>query len=619
MKKHLLLLSTAAFLGGLQPPQVIAAPDQATADISVQAESERLLSFLGEIYQQNLAVSPMLQSQQGEPGIHAEWDDISVDAKNADLAFLWQSLQKLHTDFDYDSLDADGQFNYRVLEEELKLRIERHGWRDNLYPLNQIVGLHVLIVGTLVNYHGIGSVEDAQAYINRVKTVATPIDQLIDQIKLRQDKGIYLPKHLIPRLIGGAEQSISGRPFDAESSMDNVVFSDFKRKIGLLDIPADHKATLISDAEAALKTDFGPAYRDLITALEEQKPLADDDYGVWNLPGGDKFYQFLIRQFTTTDMTPEEVHQLGLSEVDRIHGEMLKIMSKVGFKGTLNEFFTFLKEDKQFYFENTDEGRNGYLAAARDTLERMSQRMDEILPYRPPSNLVIKRFEEYREKSSPGAFYESGSADGKRPGTIYVNLYDMSGVSKVDMEALMFHEGIPGHHMQYSLINSLPEIPKIRTYEIWWSNTALTEGWALYAESYARELGFYKDPYSDFGRLAGELWRACRLVVDSGLHYKRWSREQAVDYLNENTSSPPEANYRAVDRYLAVPGQATAFKVGMNRIIEVREKARKMLGEKFDIREFHFAALRHGSISLKSMEESVMAWVRQKQAASAEK
>ncbi|WP_417624221.1 DUF885 domain-containing protein [Paremcibacter congregatus] len=610
MRKKLLLLASVVALSG-----AASLPSLAAEQVSVAASenSARLLRFLEDIYQTALQESPMLQSQQGLTPVQDGWDDLSSEAENRNLAALWQSLRTLHRNFDYATLDEAGQFNYRVLEEELKLRIERHGWRDNLYPLNQIVGHHVLIVGTLVNYHNISSRQDAEAYITRIKTVGQPINQLRAQITARQAKGIYLPKHLLPRLIGGSEQSISGYPFDPDSQMDNVVFSDFKRKVDLLDIAAADKDQLIKNAKVALLDKFGPAYRGLMATLNAQVPLAKEDYGVWNMPDGDRFYQFLIRQFTTTDMTPEEVHKLGLSEVARIHGEMRKIMHKVGFDGDLQAFFTFLKKDPRFYYENTDAGRQGYLQAARKTLADMTARMDEILPYRPKSNLVIKRFEEYREKSSPGAFYESGSADGSRPGNIYVNLYDMTNVSKVDMEALMFHEGIPGHHMQYSLINSRPEIPRMRTYEIWWSNTALTEGWALYAESYARELGFYQDPYSDFGRLAGELWRACRLVVDSGLHYKRWSRDKAVAYLNDNTSSPPEANYRAVDRYLAVPGQATAFKVGMNRIIEEREKARALLGDRFDIREFHYAVLKHGSISLKAMQASVAAWIKQKQ------
>ncbi|PHZ86561.1 DUF885 domain-containing protein [Paremcibacter congregatus] len=614
MRKKLLLLASVVVLSGAA--SLPSLPSLAADQVSVAASenSARLLRFLEDIYQTALQESPMLQSQQGLTPVQDGWDDLSPEAENRNLAALWQSLRALHRDFDYATLDEAGQFNYRVLEEELKLRIERHGWRDKLYPLNQIVGHHVLIVGTLVNYHNISSRQDAEAYITRIKTVGQPMNQLRAQITARQAKGIYLPKHLLPRLIGGSEQSISGYPFDPDSQMDNVVFSDFKRKVGLLDIAAADKDQLIKNAKAALLDKFGPAYRGLMATLNAQVPLAKEDHGVWNMPDGDRFYQFLIRQFTTTDMTPEEVHKLGLSEVARIHGEMRKIMHKVGFIGDLQAFFTFLKKDPRFYYENTDAGRQGYLQAARKTLADMTARMDEILPYRPKSNLVIKRFEEYREKSSPGAFYESGSADGSRPGNIYVNLYDMTNVSKVDMEALMFHEGIPGHHMQYSLINSRPEIPRMRTYEIWWSNTALTEGWALYAESYARELGFYQDPYSDFGRLAGELWRACRLVVDSGLHYKRWSRDKAVAYLNDNTSSPPEANYRAVDRYLAVPGQATAFKVGMNRIIEEREKARALLGDRFDIREFHYAVLKHGSISLKAMQASVAAWIKQRQA-----
>jgi uncharacterized protein (DUF885 family) len=574
-------------------------------------ESKRLTDFLESVYQRTLTESPELSSKLGTKENNDKWNDISITKMEKDVHQNWSDLRTLHTDFDYSKLDPENQLNYRAFEAELMLRIKRYSWRYHISPINQIVGVHLELPGLLTKSHIIDNLQDAEAYITRVKTAGAPVDQFIRFFKEREKRGFYLAKSLMPRLIDASESIISGDLNGDENN--NLLLKDFKQKLDPLTLQATVKEKLILDLRAALKKQFIPAYQRLIQAFEKHQDLNINDNGAWRLPDGDAFYQFLLQQFTTTDLTADEIHNLGLKEVARIHSEMNSIKKEVGFEGDLKSFFEHLKTDQQFFYTNTDEGRRGYLEQANEFMENAKKHVNDFLPVSLEHELQIRRIEAYREKSAPVGYYEAGTPDGSVPGTVFLGMYDMSGAAKYDLSALLSHEGIPGHHLQLSVMQSQLHIPNIRKYYVWWSNTAFTEGWALYAEYLAREIGLYDDPYSEFGRLAGELWRACRLVVDSGIHAKRWSRKQAIDYLTENTSTSVENNIRAVDRYLAVPGQATAFKIGMMKILELRTSARKQLGEKFDLREFHFVVLKNGPIPLSLIEKEVQSWIKSKQ------
>ncbi|TQV82627.1 DUF885 domain-containing protein [Exilibacterium tricleocarpae] len=570
---------------------------------SAPDESERLSQYLESVYQRRLAADPMLATRLGLKQGNDKWSDISIQQMDRETRQNWLDLHQLRTSFDIRRLDQAGRFNYRVFEAELKLRIERASWRYHLTPINQIVGLHLEIPGLLTNHHRIDDSGDARAYINRLQTVGRPIDQFIELFKTRERKGFSLSKSVLPRLIHAAETLVQGDP------QDSILLADFTRKVEKLSLGDEDKRALINAASQAIDQDFIPAYRRLIDAFAAHTPVATSDEGVWRLPDGEQFYQFLLRQYTTTDITADQVHTLGLEEVERIHREMESIKNSVGFTGTLKEFFQHLKTAPAFYYPNSDQGRAEYLQLARTIVDRTKSRVTDILPQAPAGDLVVKRIEAYREKSAPIGFYGAGSADGEVPGTVYLGMYDMESLGSFDLPALLFHEGIPGHHLQSAVMQAQTHIPSLRKYYVWWSNTAFTEGWALYGEYLARELGLYDTPYADFGRLAGELWRACRLVVDSGIHAKRWSRQQAVAYLNENTASSLENNERAVDRYLAVPGQATAFKIGMMKILALRERARSQLGDRFDLREFHAIVLRNGPVPLDLLEQEIAEWI----------
>ena len=299
-------------------------------------------------------------------------------------------------------------------------------------------------------------------------------------------------------------------------------------------------------------------------------------------------------------MTADEIFDTGMSEIERIHGEMNTIREQVGFEGDLNEFFDFMRTDEQFYYPNTEEGKAAYLADAVEMIEEMKKELDGLFITKPKADFIVKAVEPFRERSAGKAFYQGPALDGSRPGTYYANLYDMSQMPKYQMEALAYHEAIPGHHMQIAIKQELEGLPLYRT--LGTGYTAYSEGWGLYSEYIPKELGFYEDPYSDFGRLAMELWRSCRLVVDVGIHHKKWTREEGIDFYSENTPNPMGDVIKMVERHIVMPGQATAYKIGQMKILELRQKAKDALGDQFDIRKFHDVVLTNGPVPLEVLE-----------------
>jgi len=339
---------------------------------------------------------------------------------------------------------------------------------------------------------------------------------------------------------------------------------------------------------------------------------ASDDDGAWKLPDGGKYYALQLEAMTTTAMSADEIHELGLSEVARIHGEMDSIRRKVGFEGDLGDFFVYMRTDPdgKFTYANDDEGRDAYLAEATRIIDTMRGRLPELFNTFPKAELIVKRVEPFREKAAGKAFYQRPAPDGSRPGIYYANLFNMNDMPTYQMEALAYHEGIPGHHMQLAIMQELQGVPAFRRFG---GFTAYSEGWGLYSEYIPKEMGFYADPYSDFGRLAMELWRAARLVVDTGLHSKKWTSQEAVDYLLANTPNPEGDCVKAIERYIVMPGQATAYKIGMNKILQLRRRAEEALGDAFDVREFHDVVLKDGAVPLAILEEKVDAWIDGKQ------
>ena len=597
---------SAAFLAGCQ--QTAEKPAPAPQVQVVQSEVEKANALFEEVFMNGVMRSPVYQTYMGIKKDYDKWDDDSEERALEDLAIAKKDLVRL-TAIDRSKLDANTQVSYDLMKQRLEDGIADFKWRYHNYPVNQMFGTHSMVPAFLINQHQVTSVEDAKAYISRLNGVTKVFDQLIDSLEIRAQKGIIAPKFVFPHVIESSKNIIKGAPF--EKGDDSTLLADFKRKVNKLEIADSEKAALINEATEALKTAIKPSYNKLINYLAKLEKKADTRDGAWKFPEGEAFFNNALARTTTTDLTAKEIHEIGLAEVARIHDEMREIKDKVGFKGDLKAFMEFMKTDKQFYLPNTDEGKEKYLKDATAMIDNMKSRLDELFIVKPKADMIVKRVEAFREKAAGKAFYQQPAPDGSRPGIYYANLYDMEAMPTYQMEALAYHEGIPGHHMQIAIAQELEGVPKFRKFG---GYTAYIEGWGLYSELVPKEMGLYEDPYSDFGRLAMELWRACRLVVDTGIHAMKWTRQEGIDYYVNNTPNAKSDGVKMVERHIVMPSQATAYKVGMLKILELREDAKKELGDKFDIRQFHDVVLKNGPVPLNVLEKFVDEWVASKKA-----
>jgi uncharacterized protein (DUF885 family) len=614
MLKKTILLSVSALTIGLagcspQPAETETKPAQTQVKM-IQSESEKLSEFFADNFETDLKASPMTQTYRGYKWDYDKWDQVTEKAANEKRARFEARLDTL-SEFDQTKLSENEKLSILINQIDLKRRLANDEFRHHTYIMHQFRAYHTRVPSLLINQHSINSIEDAEAYIARLNGVKVLFDQVIEQLRIRQELGVFPPKWAYDQMIQASSNVISGNPFQ-EQVEDSTIWKDFKGKLDTLELSNAEKSGLLAKASDALRTSVYPAYQEMIKELAVQRDLSPEGDGVWRLPDGDKWYQNRLEWFTTTDMTSDQVHQVGLENVERIHSAMRDIMKQVKFTGTLQEFFEFMRTDEQFYYPNTDEGREQYMAKATELIDTIEKKVPEYFGLTPKARMTVKRVEAFREKSAGKAFYQSPPKDGSRPGVYYANLYNMMDMPTYQMEALAYHEGIPGHHMQRSISIELEGVPEFQKYVTF---TAYTEGWGLYTEELAKDMGFYEDPYSDFGRLAMELWRACRLVVDTGLHDKQWSREKAIEYLINNTPNPPNDAVKAIERYIAMPGQATAYLIGKIKIMELRAWAREYLGEQFDIKGFHDEILKDGPVPLNILETKIKAWAeRVKQA-----
>ncbi len=596
-------LSALLALPSYAVPTLSDSHNVASASVAAQSESEKANALFEAIFMENIMASPIAQTYMGIKQDYDKWDDIGDEADARELARTKKQLAEVNQ-LDASKLDPQTRLSLTLLSQNLNNDIKDYQWRYHNYPVNQMHGGHSMIASFLINQHQITDVSDAKAYISRLNGVPKRLSQLQQALEVRADKGIIAPKFVFGYVISDSQNIIKGAPFD--KGEDSALLADFRKKVSALSITEAEKAQLIADAEKALVSEVEPAYKTLIAYIKTLEAKADTRDGVWKLPDGEAFYNNALARTTTTHMTADEIHQLGLAEVERIHNEMRAIMKKVNFNGTLQEFFAFMRDDPQFYYPNTAEGKAAYLADATKLIDNMRSRLDEVFKVKPKAAMIVKQVEAFREKSAGKAFYEQPAPDGSRPGSYYANLYDMKAMPKYQMEALAYHEGIPGHHMQIAISQELKDIPKFRKFG---GYTAYIEGWGLYSESFPKEMGLYADPYSDFGRLAMELWRACRLVVDTGIHAKKWTRKQGIAYYVDNTPNAKSDAKKMVERHIVMPSQATAYKVGMIKLLELRHKAEKQLGDKFDIRDFHTLVLANGALPLDVLEEQVDQWI----------
>ena len=591
-------------------PQAEASSEPAL-DPAKEAETARLNAWFETKYQEAISRSPMRATFLGSRENYDKWDDVSYAAWDAEMEIQRANVAEMRELFDPESLTAQGQLSFRLAEYELERDEISNKWRGYNYTFSQMRGAHAGVASFLIGQHKVTSKADAEAYISRLAGVSTYLGQHLANAKASAERGIRPPLFVYDFVIEGAGNVVDGYPFEGVGpESPSPLYADFTSKTDALvtngTITQDEADQLNFEARGALLDHVYPTYFELITWVYEDKANATSDDGAWKHEGGAEYYNDRLSLMTTTDMSADEIHQLGLAEVDRIHGEMRAIMAQVGFEGTLQDFFDFTRTDPQFFKPNTDEGKAEYLAEATEMIDTMRDALPSVFNTFPKAEMVVKAVEPFREKAAGKAFYQRPAPDGSRPGVYYANLYRMEDMPLYQMEALAYHEGIPGHHMQLAISQELTGIPKFRKYG---GFTAYTEGWGLYSEFLPKEMGFYSDPYSDFGRLAMELWRAARLVVDTGLHEKKWTREEAIEYLLTNTPNPEGDCRKAIERYIVMPGQATAYKIGMLKILELREEARERLGDAFDIRDFHDVILKDGPVPLQILEENVEAWI----------
>lgn len=572
-----------------------------TAPAAAESPSAEFAAFFEQVDAENLAASPQGKAYRGiRDADYGKWNDPSDASAVADFERGQKALATMKARFDPVRLSGEDRLSYRLFEYQAERAARAQPFRRNEYIFDQMNGAQSQMPAFLINIHRVANTSDAEAYVTRLQGIGPRMDGLIAEAKSRADIGVMPPKWVYPFVLDDARNVIKGAPFD--NGAPSTLLADLTKKVEALDIPAADKAELIEGGRQALLTSVKPAYERLIAEMERQQAIAPTDDGIWRLKDGAAYYAERLANYTTTELSADEVHQIGLDNVARIHGEMRKIMQTVGFTGTLQEFFAFVRTDDRFYFKTREE----YLATVDGKLKAMQAKLPEYFNTLPKAPLTVKAVEAFREKSAGKAFYQSPAPDGSRPGTYYVNLYNLKDMASTELEALAYHEGLPGHHLQRAVQTELGDLPPFRRFG---GVTAYTEGWGLYSEELGKDMGFYVDPYSDFGRLGMELWRACRLVVDTGIHHKKWSREQAITYLTENTPNPEGDISKAIERYVVYPGQATAYMIGKLKIMELRSRAQKALGSKFRYGRFHDAVLKSGPVPLTVLEERIDAWI----------
>ncbi|GJL93210.1 DUF885 domain-containing protein [Hyphococcus sp.] len=612
LKSMKLMLAASTALTLVAGAPAFAQEAAPAASEEMQTEDDRLSAFFEELFQRNLAESPTFQSQLGMKGPdYGKWDDFSDAEAVRQNERTKDDLARLRAEFDYDKLSEQMQVSYRIFEFLQERALEGFPYRFHGYAFSTMNNPVTFPVTFMQNIHRVDNVSDAEAYISRLNGLATVGESLLEGIDMAAERGIVPTSYSFDPVIADGKSLLKGVPFEAEGE-DAPIFGDFKGKVEKLEISDAEKTRLIGEASDALVNVFKPTVEKILAKIEEVRPQSPGPNGVWALPDGDKYYENRISFWTSEkDLTADEIHKIGLKDVKRIRGEMQKIMKQVGFKGSLNEFFTFLRTDPSNFFPNTEEGRQAYLDQSKAYIDAVYADVDEYFNVLPKAPLEVRAVEKWREETAPIAFYNRPTPDGSRPGIYYVNLKDMTTKQKHEMETVAYHEGAPGHHFQLAIQQELTGVPMFQKFAFFGS---YSEGWGLYAERLSKEQGRFTDPMQDFGRLQNEMLRACRLVVDTGGHSKKWSREKMIKFMLDNNPMTEEDVTKEVERYLDMPAQALSYKIGMIKILDLREKAKKALGDDFDIRDFHDVVLKNGAVALPILEELVDAYIAKKKA-----
>ena len=586
------------------------APAAATPE-QVKAESARLNAWFDAQYEQQLQFSPIQLSFQGRKELNDQFDDMSEAGLRKQLAWMEASVKEMESGFDYARLDPETRLSWDLWKRQYENARDGLPFLADGYPFDQMSGMQNLVPTFLINFHKVDEEKDYLAYVSRLQQVPVAFDQLLERARASATQGIRPPKFAYEGVIDQSKKVVAGAPFS--DGPDSALWADAQAKADALardgKVSAGRAAELKELAKQALLENVAPGYARVIAFAEEELPQAAvNATGVGTThPNGKAYYEYQLRQNTTTGMNAEQIHELGLAEVARLRGELEALQKKMGIEGDLQAFFEHVRNDPARVYPNTDAGRQAYIDQASADIANIKTHLPEYFGLMPKADLVVKRVEAFREQDGAAQHYYPSTPDGSRPGVYYAHLSDMNAMPKTELEVIAYHEGLPGHHMQIAIAQELTGIPKFRTQ---YNTTAYAEGWGLYSEWLAKEIpDTYKTDYAEYGRLMSEMWRAIRLVVDTGLHAKGWTEQQAIDYFTTNSSVPAAAIKSEVQRYLVNPGQATAYKVGMIRIQELRRKAEAELGDKFDIRGFHDAVLGGGALPLDLLERRVDGWI----------
>jgi uncharacterized protein (DUF885 family) len=575
--------------------------------------------FYEKVFIEILVNSPELTTQLGVPILYDLYKD---DLDDISDARLWENFKKDKENYktllsyNYDKQSASNQLNTNILRSFTKVNyIEREPFFYYDYPVSQMFGVQSSLPSLMVSAHKLNNAKDIKAYITRLSKFDIKFSQLLESLSIRESKGIILPRFIISILldemkgfVGQSADTLANGSADPISAVtSNILYTNFVTKADeLKNIPEAQKDEYKQQVAAAIEKTVFPAYQSLIDYFENLYLKATDDAGVWKFPNGDDYYKYILKMHTTTDLSPEEVFNIGLSEVERIKEEMNAILLGEGYADstkTISEIIRALSTEERFIYPNNDEGRQMIIAEYKRILDEISNGMGDAFDIFPKAGLEVKRVPEFKEEGSPFAYYEHPAMDGSRGGVFFTNLRAPHELVKFGMKTLAYHEGIPGHHFQLGIQFELEGLPTFRKVIPF---TAYAEGWALYSEQLAWELGFYdNDPFGNLGRLQAEMFRAVRLVVDVGIHYKKWTREEAIDYMVAHTGDPIGQVVTEIERYIVMPGQACAYKVGMLKILELRERTKQKLGDKFDLREFHNAVLKNGAVPLDILEDII--------------
>jgi uncharacterized protein (DUF885 family) len=566
-------------------------------------------AFIQFVLEDPEAVSSLgIFEQLGYKGFDGMLTDVSPAQEEKLARMVRADLATLH-EYDRASLSPSQQLSYDVLDWFLQDQVQGQRWLYYDYPVNQLFGVQSSTPDFMVQIHPIRDERDVRNYIRRLTAFQRKFEQLLDGLRLRESKGIVPPKFVIERVL--AEM----RAFIAVPARENILYTNLRDKLAKLGaVPAAQRTRLLNEAQAAIASHVYPAYVSLIRFFEVLQAKVTDNYGVWKLPDGDGYYDYLIRSHTTTSLDAEAVHNIGLAEVARIEKELDAVLKSRGMTdGTIGERVGRLDAESRSQYSNDDAGRAACIADYQRYIDAMVRGLGPDFASPPKLNVKVERVPQFKEKTAPGAYADTGSLDGSRGGVFYVNLRDMREVWKYQMRTLAYHEAVPGHLLQGVIAQRLTGVPTFRKILPF---TAYDEGWAVYAERLGWEMGFENDPLDNLGRLQAEMFRAVRLVVDTGIHRKHWTREQAITYMRDETGMAESQVVSEIERYFVNPGQALAYKIGMLRILELRSRAQAQLGSAFDIRQFHGVVLGNGSLPLDILEKQVDAWIARTSGAS---